>query len=224
MFPLVAGLVMAIILISLAAGWPLMIATVAAEGEDGFDALSRSFAYVNQQPPGRHAALYLATWHGCLGILGLIVVDLFAHRTTIHMAQWSLSFGAPNDVLDALFHGGTAPVAPAARGLHMFWLSLVGLVAHGWIYSYFWTSAAIIYLIIRHDVDGTPWHVIAAGARAMRQTVPEPDRGSLLVLPAPPTQRNPSQRRRLLTLQPPALIMCLSRAGFLNGLANAPRQ
>jgi hypothetical protein len=160
---LLAGLVMTLILVSLAVGWPLMHATVAAEGEDGFDALSRSFAYVNQRPL-RYAACVVGAWG--LGILGLIVVDLFA-RMTVHMAQWALGFGAPGDLLATLFQfqGGTAPVAPMARNIHTFWLSLVGRVAHAWIYSYFWTTAAIIYLLLRQDVDGTPWHVIAAPER-----------------------------------------------------------
>ena len=30
------------------------------------------------------------------------------------------------------------------------------LLAHGWIYSFFWTAAAYLYLWLRHDVDGTP--------------------------------------------------------------------
>ena len=156
-----AGSVMTIILISLALGWPLMHATIAAESEDGFDALSRSFAYVNQRPL-RYVSCMALAW--ALGILGLIVVDLFA-RTTVHMAQWGLGFGAPSDVLGTLFQGGTAPVAPTARAVHAFWLGLVGLVAHGWIYSYFWTATVIVYLILRQDVDGTPWHVIAPPER-----------------------------------------------------------
>ena len=40
--PLLAGLTIALILLGLAVGWPRMPATVAAEAEDGFDALSRS--------------------------------------------------------------------------------------------------------------------------------------------------------------------------------------
>jgi hypothetical protein len=84
------------------------------------------------------------------------------------MAHWALSFGAPDDVLAALYQGGAAGgvrVAPVARGAHTFWLSVVELVAQAWVYSYFWTSAAIIYLVLRRDVDGTPWHVIAAPER-----------------------------------------------------------
>jgi hypothetical protein len=169
-FPLLAGLVMSLVLISLAIGWPLMHATIAAEGEDGFDALSRSFAYVNQRPL-RYAACVALAW--ALGVLGLIVVDLFA-RTTIHMAHWALSFGAPDDLLAALFRAGTGPVDSAPRAVHAFWLSVVGLVVHGWIYSYFWTSATIIYLVLRQDVDGTPWHVIAAPERRPFAFAPGP--------------------------------------------------
>jgi hypothetical protein len=36
------------------------------------------------------------------------------------------------------------------------------MLGYGWVYSYFWTSAAIIYLLLRHDVDGTDWHDLGA--------------------------------------------------------------
>ena len=47
--PLVLGLVMAILLVGLLAGWPLMHASVAAEADDTLDALSRTFSYLNQR-------------------------------------------------------------------------------------------------------------------------------------------------------------------------------
>ena len=31
----------------------------------------------------------------------------------------------------------------------------MGLLARGWIYSYYWTAASFVYLILRNDVDGT---------------------------------------------------------------------
>jgi hypothetical protein len=149
---------MAIVVISLAAGWPLMLATIASEDEDGFDALSRSFAYVNQRP-GRYAAAAVVGWG--LGILGLCLVGVFA-RTTVHMAHWALAFSAPNGLLETLFQGQTASLAAQ---VHRFWLSVVDLVAHGWVYSYFWTAVVIVYLLLRQDVDGTPWHAIAPPER-----------------------------------------------------------
>jgi hypothetical protein len=154
--PLLAGWIMAIIVLGLAVGWPLMPVTVAAEDEDGFDAMSRSYAYV-QQRPGRYAAYTALAWG--IGTLGLVVVDLVA-RTVVHLAHWGLSFGAPRARLEVAF--GTAPTAaaPTAAALHAAWISLVGLLAHGWVYAYFWTAAAIIYLLLRHDVDGTAWNQI----------------------------------------------------------------
>ena len=136
--PLLLGLVMALILAGLALGWPLMHATVAAEGEDAPDALSRSYSYVNQRL-ARYAAHALASL--AIGSVGLILAILFA-RVVMALADWGVGLGAAD-----------VP-APA----HEFWARVVGLLVHAWIYSYFWSAASIIYLILRRDVDGTAWH------------------------------------------------------------------
>ena len=41
---LLIGFLMTVLLVGLAAGWPLMIPTISTEGTDGFDALSRAYA------------------------------------------------------------------------------------------------------------------------------------------------------------------------------------
>ncbi len=148
--PLLAGLVMALILAGLAAGWPLMIATVSTEGEDAFDALSRSYAYVFQRP-ARYAAFVLWAW--LVGVIGLLVVSAFG-RAVPHLAEWGLAFGAPDARLNDLFRGFSQEGAPV--GLHRFWLGAVALIVRSWIYAYFWTAATQIYLLLRRDVDGTP--------------------------------------------------------------------
>ena len=56
---LLGGLMMAILLLGLLFGWPLMWATISSEGTDSFDALSRSYAYVFQRP--LHYLFY-ASW------------------------------------------------------------------------------------------------------------------------------------------------------------------
>lgn len=153
--PLLAGLVMALILTGVVAGWPLMVATVATEGEDGFDALSRSYSYVFQRP-GVYAFYVALAW--LLGIVGLILVSLFA-RAILHLALWGLAFGAPDTLLlSYLQNPGDAESTAAA--VHAWWFSLVSLLAFAWIYSYFWSTAGTIYLLLRHDVDGTAWNDI----------------------------------------------------------------
>jgi hypothetical protein len=162
--PLLAGLVMAVILAGLALAWPLMHASTAAEGEreDFFDALSRSYSYVNQRS-GRYVAYAAVAW--LMGVLGLVVVDLFAWLV-VHLAHWGLSFGAPGGRHGSLWADTvTATDAePTAAALHGLWLTVVGLLAHGWIYSYFWTATTLIYLLLRLDVDGVPWSVVQRAA------------------------------------------------------------
>lgn len=46
---LIIGLVMAVVVVGLL-GWPLMYPTIAIEGSDSFDALSRSYSYLYQKP------------------------------------------------------------------------------------------------------------------------------------------------------------------------------
>ena len=137
--PLLMGVAMALILVGLALGWPLMVATVAAEGEDAPDALSRSYSYVNQRLAryASHVVLALA-----IGSVGLIAATAFA-RIVLGLTDWGVSLGAP---------GG-----PPSDG-RLFWAGVVSLVLRGWAYSYFWSAASILYLILRRDVDGTPWH------------------------------------------------------------------
>jgi hypothetical protein len=142
--PLVIGLVMALILLGLALGWPLMHATVAAEGEDAPDALSRSYSYVNQRLP-RYASHVAAAW--AIGSIGLLAAIAFA-RCVLALSDWGVALGAPS----------TLPTTGLAASGRLFWTAVVGMLVHGWIYSYFWSAASVIYLILRRDVDGTDWH------------------------------------------------------------------
>jgi hypothetical protein len=159
--PLALGLVMTIMLVGLVAGWPLMHASVAAEAEDMLDALSRTYSYLNQRPV-KFVGLAALAW--LIGIPGLLAVDLLA-SSVVHLATWGLSLSAPAASLAGLDFpispGATVPHAAAA--LQSFWRGAVVLLARGWIYAYFWTAASFVYLILRHDVDGTPLTDIKAG-------------------------------------------------------------
>jgi hypothetical protein len=156
--PLLLGAVMAILLIGLLAGWPLMHASVAAEADDTLDALSRSFSYLNQR------LWKFAGWLGIawlIGIPGLIFVDLFASGV-INLAAWGLSLTAPTSRLGLLDDSlaGVSSVSRAAAALPTFWRAVVVVVARSWIYAYFWTTAAFLYLRLREDVDGTAWTAV----------------------------------------------------------------
>ena len=149
--PLLAALLITLILVGLAAGWPLIIASIAAEANDGFDAVSRSYSYVYQRP-GRYFLYVVFSW--AIGVLGVVFVGLFA-RMVLHLAAWSLAFGAPDATVMMLFDPALRPATLASR-IHFGWVAFVMLLAYGWVYAYFWTAMTQIYLLLRLDVDGAP--------------------------------------------------------------------
>ncbi|HWA99367.1 MAG TPA: hypothetical protein VG713_12785 [Pirellulales bacterium] len=143
---LLAGVLMAIFLVGLLFGWPLMWAAIGTESSDSFDALSRAYSYVYQR--ALHYLLY-AIVAGLLGVLGGLFVFGFA-SAIIHLAGWVVDWGGapPTDAeLNVVGTWGTNLIA--------FWNGVVRLVAIGFVYSYLWTAATAIYLLLRYDVDGT---------------------------------------------------------------------
>ena len=88
-FTLLLGLLMAILLIGALAGWPLMWATVAVEGTDAFDALSRSYAYTYQRPL---RLLWYVLLAAILAAVSMFIVKLFA-TSAISLGNWSVSWG-----------------------------------------------------------------------------------------------------------------------------------
>lgn len=153
--PLVVGLIDAAILLGLALAWPLMVATVVAEGEDFFDAISRSYSYVNQRTT-RYAGYLLLTT--AVGAAGLVAVGLFV-VAALGLADWGLGLGAPRGEGFRFLDPTSADRSGLPAVAHV-WTGSVATLAAGWVYSYVWTSAAILYLILRHDVDGAEVHDI----------------------------------------------------------------
>jgi len=164
-FALVAGFLMAVLLLGLLFGWPLMWATISTEGTDSFDALSRSYAYVFQRP--LHYLFYILV-AGFIGWLGWIFVQNFASGI-VWMSYWAAGWGTGNEVLQKLLGvgeetGGFGPV------MIRFWAGCVKLLAVGFLFSYFWSSAAGIYLLLRRDVDATETDEVFLDADVSEQT------------------------------------------------------
>jgi hypothetical protein len=151
--PMAAGLVMALLVAGLVAGWPLLHAAMAAGADDALDALSRTFSYLNQRI-GLFLAGLVPAW--LAGIVGLWLVGLLADGV-IDLTRWSLSLSAPAELTTELFTEGGSRGGLIAATTHRFWLGAVRLLAAGWTFSFFWTAAAGLYLWLRHEVDGTPW-------------------------------------------------------------------
>lgn len=172
---LLLGLIMAIVVIGLLFGWPLMWATISVEGTDSWDAVSRCYHYVYQRPLN---FLFYASVATVLGVLGWFVVAAFA-ALVAYLPGWTASWTAgasrtesvmrvPSDLTglgwpadsqeasaaagDATgeFSSSTSRIGAAILG---FWIVIVKLLAQGFAYGYFWTSATAVFLLLRRDVD-----------------------------------------------------------------------
>ena len=153
---LLASLVMAILLLGLLFGWPLMWPTVSVEGTDSFDALSRSYDYTFHRP--LHYLFYVAV-AGAIGLLAAYVVTYFVHGTN-ELAFWSMTWGSGaqrlNDLQrDIAVNDETPRSLIAGVRVLNFWSGCVLLVGTAYLYSYFWTAATAIYYLLRHSSDGT---------------------------------------------------------------------
>ena len=83
--PLIAGLIVVIMALAYI-GWPLMYATISAEGSDSFDALSRSLAYVWQRPAHYFFYFLVAVLYGILVTFLFVFVVTFV----VYAAKWGV--------------------------------------------------------------------------------------------------------------------------------------
>ncbi|MCX7426112.1 MAG: hypothetical protein NTW96_10905 [Planctomycetia bacterium] len=151
---LLGGLMMAILLLGLLFGWPLMWATISSEGTDSFDALSRAYAYVFQRP--LHYLFYIFVAAG-FGVLGWLLVSNFA-AGVIHLTYWAASWGSGQPRIEEIMASGDEALGGfggAGAAVIRFWADCVKLLAVGYLYSYFWTASTAVYFLLRRDVDAT---------------------------------------------------------------------
>lgn len=164
---LAAGFVMALLLIGTVAGWPLMYPTVAVEGSDSFDAISRSFSYVFAKPWRLIWYALVALVYGALTylfvrlfiwiVLGLTHFFVAWWQTTYGTSQWGIMWPAPTymsfpyAVNFSALNWGEA----AAAGILSFWVYLVIGLLGAYLISYYFSASTIIYYLLRRDVDAT---------------------------------------------------------------------
>ncbi len=170
---IILGLLIAFLAVGLIGGFGLMYPTIAVEGSDSFDAISRSFSYIFARP--WRSLLYggVALIHGTLTYLFVRLFAYIALAATHMFVNWGIWTGGAGlagnaTKLDAMwtmptfdrFHG---PVSWAAMSgaervgafFLAFWVYIiVGLVA-AYLLSYFASSTTMIYYLLRRKVDAT---------------------------------------------------------------------
>jgi hypothetical protein len=165
LFALAWGLGLAIVLIALWFGWPLMWATVAVERSDAFDAASRTAAYVYQRP--LRLAFYVLV-AAVLGMIGQLIVSGFA-TVTNQMTDWAVSWGAGNERIATLttpFGDGVNQPTFEGSGILAwraigFWKHMLTTLVASYPLAYLFSSSVGIYLLLRLDVDDTEMNEIS---------------------------------------------------------------
>jgi hypothetical protein len=154
---LAGAVVLAILVIGVVAGWPLMVAAVGVERGDSFQAISTAFSYLYQRP--LHVVFY-ALLAALVAIPACAAAGLLAD-TTGTLALWAASFGMGHDrtvaVVDAVRAAGADGAASqpwGAQALSFWGRGLEWLLgSFGW--GYFWAIVTAAYVLLRQDVDGT---------------------------------------------------------------------
>jgi hypothetical protein len=215
---LLCALFIAILLVGLLFGWPLIWGTISVEGTDSFDAVSRSYSYTYQRPVHY---LFYAIVAGILGMLGWIAVIIF-YRGVETYSFWAASWGSGvvqtaqvQEVITRLNEidlierrGGISEAEAKARRTSLrqqygtlfvagaeavrFWLIVVRTLAVGFLFSYFWCAATYIYYLLRKSVDATEMDEVAVDEEAETYGLP-------------PLQQEPGAPPQIADVPPPAV-------------------
>jgi len=170
---LVGGFIIALVIIGLVAGFNLMYPTIAVEGSDSFDAISRSYSYIFARPWRMGFFSLIAAVYGSVCYLFVrffAFLMLTATRSCVRAAVDvdGSSYINIEGKLDAMwpapiFQNLSPPInwmglnwsETFAAALIWIWVSLTVAVVMAFVVSFFFSENTIIYFLLRKRVDGT---------------------------------------------------------------------
>ncbi|MEI8197967.1 MAG: hypothetical protein WCI73_18900, partial [Phycisphaerae bacterium] len=191
---LAIGFIMMLLTLAILGGMHLLYPTIATEGSDGFDAMSRGFAYVYSRPWRLIGYSLLSLIYGVITFLFVSMAVYLLLVLTHTFAAWGTNLLGYNhawysgtDKLDALW---PAPrffkLWPDVNWWAMSWTEWVGAgMLHGWLFllfaalggyvmSYYYSANTIIYFLLRRSVDGQSLSDIAPPEEEAQAEAPPP--------------------------------------------------
>ena len=170
-FVLLAGLVMMLTAVGLIGGGHLMYPTIAAEGSDSFDAVSRSFSYLYARPWQLMFYTLVALVYGAITYLfvRLAMYILFALvHGAVSLLQWNTSangtpivdalWPAPTTFTNLSFDTAFAPLSTAqsiGAFFITFWVYFAIALIGAYAVSLYFSCSTVIYYLLRKEVDAT---------------------------------------------------------------------
>jgi hypothetical protein len=166
---LAAGFVMTLVLVGTFGGFNLMYPTIAAEGSDSFDAISRSFSYVYARPWRMLLYTLIAIIYGALTYLFVrLFIALLLAVTHQFVDIGHLATAASGEPLWNVMWPGVGPQLSydidfmtlrwdqdLAAAMVAFWVYLVIGTLGAYAISYYFSANTIIYYLMRQEVDAT---------------------------------------------------------------------
>lgn len=165
---LLLGLVMALVFVGGAFSIGLQWPTIAAEGSDSFDAISRSISYISSRPWKYLFTTIFSVVYGCATFILVKFVAFLTLKIT-HEAVSSFTMGV-GDSQDKLYRLWDLPTLAnpwpqsgfelfhaegAASYLFAFWVWVVLGVMMAFLLSFLFCSQTVIYFLMRKSVDAT---------------------------------------------------------------------
>src|SRR5665213_451925 len=164
---LIAGFIMTLVATGTVAGFNLMYPTIAVEGSDSFDAISRSFSYVFARPWRMIFYTVLSLIYGALCFLFVRYFVYVMLELTHYFAQWGL-LGQPrpswpeiwprpsdqNLAYHINFHALAISEALAAFLIASVSYLVLSFLA-AFVVSFYFSSNTLIYFLMRREVDST---------------------------------------------------------------------
>jgi hypothetical protein len=172
---LAAGFVMALVTIGFLVGGSLMWPTIAVEGSDSFDAMSRSYSYIYSRPwKTALYALVVCTYGAICYLFARFFVYLMLRISRFFVGlgmTWTSRPGTgtpgstridslwplptfdellPSPPLFAAWHGDTA-----GQWLVALWVGLTMLLLCAFLVTFYFCGSTIIYYLLRREVDAT---------------------------------------------------------------------
>jgi hypothetical protein len=171
---LAVGFVLMLVLMGILAGYNLIFPTIAAEGTDTFDAMSRSFAYVYARPWRLAFYSLVILVYGAITVLFVsFAVFLLLLLTHTFAGLGVNAFGLANGAysgeskMDTLWpapqFGHLSPMtnwyamswseSVGAFFMHIWVFLLIGLIG-AYVVSFYHSSHTILYFLLRRSVEG----------------------------------------------------------------------
>ena len=168
---LIAGLVMTLTSLGLVGGGHLMYPTIAVEGSDSFDAVSRSFSYLYARPWQLIFYSVVALVYGAITYLFVryfLYLLLYLTHAGVGLFMWGDAYDGTS-LMTAIWPAPTNPMNlsyevnfAALGGLHSigaflvaFWVYITIAMLGAYAISLYFSSSTIIYYLMRREVDAT---------------------------------------------------------------------